>query len=66
MVIAAYGAMAIWCRKPLLVSIALVADRVLEVGQAVPAREWRLVGTPCAGPSEHAQWDPAMRRRTGR
>jgi hypothetical protein len=36
-VIAAYDAMAIRCRKPLLVSIALVADRLLEVGQVVPA-----------------------------
>ena len=64
--IAAYGAMAIWCREPLLVSIALVADRALEVGQAVLARERLLVGALFAGPSEHAQWDPAMRRRTGR
>ena len=66
MVIAAYDVMAIWCREPLQVSIALVADRGLEVGQAVPARERRLVGTLFAGPSERAQWDPAMRRRTGR
>ena len=53
--IAAYGAMAIWCREPLLVSIALVADRALEVGQAVLARERLLVGALFAGPSEHAQ-----------
>ena len=66
MVIAGYGAMAIWCRRPLLFWIARVTDGVLDVGQAVPARAGLSFGTPRAGIPGHAQSQPAMRRRTGR
>ena len=59
MVIAAYGAMAIWCRKPALDWIALVPDGALDVGQAVPAAALRPVCTLRAGPSRPAQTDLA-------
>jgi hypothetical protein len=65
-VIAAYGAMAIWWREPVLVLVALMADGVLDVGKAVPARVRRAACTLRSSTSGHAQSDQAMRRRTGR
>ena len=43
MVIAGYGAMAIWCLKPVLARIALVLDGAVDVRQAVPAGALRAV-----------------------
>ena len=64
--IAGYGAMAVWCRKPLLFGTALVFDGALDVVQAMPARVLRPLWTLRAGTLGHAQSHMAMRRRTGR
>ena len=40
MVIAAYGAMAIWCRRPVLVWIVKVPDGAVDVGKLCPPKHW--------------------------
>ena len=43
MVIAAYVAMAIWCRGPVLVWTVKVSDGAVDVSQTVPAEALRAI-----------------------
>lgn len=65
MVIAAYGAMAIWWCVLVLPWVAQVPERVLGAGPAVPARVLRLLCPMCEGTGLHRHEGWGMRQRTG-